>query len=87
MTANTARRSTKGYLKKKGGGKGGNGSFYGNSPCKICQRTNHITKNCFFKGKPKCYNCGKFGHKATEFWGPGAQNGNTKAVPTQLGKR
>ena len=44
MTAKTARRPTKGYQKKKAGGKGGNGSSYGNSPCKICQQMNHDTK-------------------------------------------
>ena len=55
--------------------------------CTICQQTNHQTKDCFFSGKLKCHNCGKFGHKATDCWSAGAQSNKTKAVPTQQGKR
>ena len=28
--------------------------------CFTCGRTNHLAKDCFFKGKTKCSNCGHF---------------------------
>lgn len=30
--------------------------------CGICNRSNHVDKDCWFRGKPKCYSCNKFGH-------------------------
>ncbi|GMP68220.1 hypothetical protein CsSME_00027903 [Camellia sinensis var. sinensis] len=30
--------------------------------CGICNRSNHVDKDCWFREKPKCYNCNKFGH-------------------------
>ena len=54
--------------------------------CTICHQMNHQTKDCFFSGKPKCHNCGKFGHKAANCWSAGSQSNNMKAVPTQQGK-
>ena len=33
--------------------------------CTICGKTNHPTRKCYFKDKPKtvqCHNCGKYGH-------------------------
>jgi len=34
--------------------------------CRICRLTNHYTRNCRFKGKPKCATCGRFGHKTRD---------------------
>ncbi|XP_074278358.1 uncharacterized protein LOC141601950 [Silene latifolia] len=31
-------------------------------PCGICGKNNHAEKNCFFKGKPECHHCKKYGH-------------------------
>ncbi|KAK4406084.1 hypothetical protein Sango_0614900 [Sesamum angolense] len=31
-------------------------------PCRICKRTNHLEKDCYFRGKPQCRNCKRFGH-------------------------
>ncbi|KAL0393107.1 UNVERIFIED_CONTAM: hypothetical protein Sradi_2533500 [Sesamum radiatum] len=31
-------------------------------PCRICKRTNHLEKDCYFRGKPQCQNCKRFGH-------------------------
>ena len=42
--------------------------------------------DCFHKGKPKCNNCGKLGHKAPDCWSPAAGK-KTKGVPTKGGKR
>ncbi|KIK76933.1 hypothetical protein PAXRUDRAFT_168366, partial [Paxillus rubicundulus Ve08.2h10] len=36
------------------------------NPCRICSKTNHITADCHFKGKPKCDNCGWFRHIAAD---------------------
>lgn len=30
--------------------------------CRICNKTNHDTSNCWNRGKPKCHYCNKFGH-------------------------
>jgi hypothetical protein len=48
--------------------------------CKICQCTNHITANCHYKGKPKCGQCGKFGHTNDKCWHAGGdrQQGDRK---------
>ena len=34
-------------------------------PCSICKRTNHLAKDCWYKGKPQiqCYHCKKWGHR------------------------
>ncbi|XP_010932018.1 uncharacterized protein [Elaeis guineensis] len=29
---------------------------------RICNRSSHEEKDCWFKGKPQCHNCKKFGH-------------------------
>ena len=34
--------------------------------CRICRLTNHYTRDCRFKGKPKCATCGRFGHKTRD---------------------
>uniref|UniRef100_A0A5B7B4M6 Retrovirus-related Pol polyprotein from transposon TNT 1-94 n=1 Tax=Davidia involucrata TaxID=16924 RepID=A0A5B7B4M6_DAVIN len=34
--------------------------------CSICKRSNHVDKDCWFKGKPQCHNCKKFGHIAKD---------------------
>jgi hypothetical protein len=39
--------------------------------CKICECTNHITTNCRYKGKPKCGQCGRFGHNTDKCWHAG----------------
>ena len=31
-------------------------------PCGVCKNTNHREVDCWFRGKPKCRNCNKFGH-------------------------
>jgi hypothetical protein len=30
--------------------------------CNICKKNNHVEKDCWFKGKPQCFNYKKFGH-------------------------
>lgn len=40
-------------------------------PCKTCDKLHYGA--CWFKGKPKCYNCDKFGHLAKECRGKSAQ--------------
>ncbi|KAK4382390.1 Retrovirus-related Pol polyprotein from transposon TNT 1-94 [Sesamum angolense] len=30
--------------------------------CRICKRTNHLEKDCYFRGKLQCRNCKRFGH-------------------------
>jgi hypothetical protein len=30
--------------------------------CNICKKNSHVEKDCWFKGKPQCFNCKKFGH-------------------------
>ena len=34
-------------------------------PCSIYKRTNHLAKDCWYKGKPQiqCHHCKKWGHK------------------------
>jgi len=36
--------------------------------CNTCQRTNHWTSQCRFAGKPKCEECGRFGHTSDKCW-------------------
>ncbi|KAK4380842.1 Retrovirus-related Pol polyprotein from transposon RE1 [Sesamum angolense] len=47
-------KSTMGDKKKQNKGK--------YIPCRICKRTNHLEKDCYFRGKPQCRNCKRFGH-------------------------
>ncbi|KAL0335094.1 UNVERIFIED_CONTAM: putative mitochondrial protein [Sesamum radiatum] len=47
-------KSTMGDKKKQNKGK--------YIPCRICKRTNHLEKDCYFWGKPQCRNCKRFGH-------------------------
>ena len=30
--------------------------------CEICKRINHVSGDCYFKGKPQCWVCKRFGH-------------------------
>ena len=53
--------------------------------CAICFHDNHVTDDCFHKGKPKCNNCGKLGHKTPDCWSPAAGK-KTKGIPTKGGK-
>ena len=53
--------------------------------CTICFHDNHVTDDCFHKGKPKCNNCRKLGHKTPDCWSP-AVGKKTKGVPTKGGK-
>jgi len=58
--------------------------------CTICQRTNHITTECFYKnGKPKCEGCGKTGHTTATYWHnmTAEKSGEIKMVPTENGKQ
>ena len=32
-------------------------------PCSICEKTNHLEKDCWFRDKPQCRNCKRFGHE------------------------
>jgi len=58
--------------------------------CFTCRRTNHLAKDCFFKGKPKCEKCGRFNHKTSDC--RSAEKGKekektvTESVTTQNGK-
>ena len=36
--------------------------------CNTCQHTNHWTSQCRFAGKPKCEECGRFGHMTNKCW-------------------
>uniref|UniRef100_A0A803MVZ3 CCHC-type domain-containing protein n=1 Tax=Chenopodium quinoa TaxID=63459 RepID=A0A803MVZ3_CHEQI len=37
-------------------------------PCGICNKTNHLEKDCYHKGKPKCSHCKKLGHLEKDCW-------------------
>lgn len=55
--------------------------------CHTCGRDNHLSKDCFFKGKPKCTNCGRFNHEASDC--RSAEKGKGKSMDsmtTQNGK-
>ena len=60
--------------------------------CFTCERNNHLTKDCFFRGKPKCANCGRFNHETSECRSTGKEKEKesettiTESVPTQNGK-
>ena len=49
----------KGIMVEKATVRKDKGSF-----CRICQRTSHLEKDCWYKGKPQiqCRFCKKFGH-------------------------
>ena len=71
---------------RKGGGKAkGNGKKTKERKCHICARTNHLAKDCFHRGKPKCKNCGHFNHKTSECHIK--KDKDIKSVPTENGKR
>ncbi|KAL4367990.1 hypothetical protein GQ457_05G026520 [Hibiscus cannabinus] len=36
--------------------------------CGICNKTNHLEKNCYHKGKSTCNYCKKFGHLEKDCW-------------------
>ena len=59
--------------------------------CFTCGRTNHLAKDCFFKGKTKCGNCGRFNHETSECRSTGKgkekETTITESVTTQNGKR
>ena len=48
--------------------------------CHICGRDNHLTKDCFFKGKPKCTNGGRFNHETSKC--RSAEKGKGKSMTT-----
>ena len=54
--------------------------------CAICFHDNHVMDDCFHKGKPKCNNCGKLGHKTLDCWSLAAGK-KTKNILTKGGKR
>ncbi|XP_059670703.1 uncharacterized protein LOC132316214 [Cornus florida] len=35
--------------------------------CGICKRSSHVDKDCWFWGKPQCFNCKKFGHVQKDY--------------------
>ncbi|BBG94303.1 hypothetical protein Prudu_002549 [Prunus dulcis] len=58
------RRWKKGESSKRDESKNGKSTnSEDNQPsCRICNKTNHDTSNCWNRGKPKCHHCNKFGH-------------------------
>ena len=58
--------------------------------CFTCSRTNHLAKDCFFKGKTKCGNCGHFNHETSKCRSAGKgkekETTITKSMTTQNGK-
>ncbi|KAL7139479.1 hypothetical protein ABFS83_09G054100 [Erythranthe nasuta] len=36
-------------------------------PCRVCKKTSYLEKDCWFRGKLQCRNCGKFGHAQKDF--------------------
>jgi hypothetical protein len=55
--------------------------------CATCGRTNHVTANCRFKGKPKCGICDCLGHNNKECWKNPLNKGKGKATFGQDNKR
>ena len=62
-TAMNAKQSKGGKDSRKAKG---NGKKSKERKCHICACTNHLAKDCFHRGKPKCENCGRFNHKTSE---------------------
>lgn len=64
------KKNWKSQNKKKWDGKSGNSHKKENqnegtkNPCKICDKLHYGV--CWFKGKPKCYKCERFGHVAKD---------------------
>ena len=80
-TAMNAKQSKGG----KGSGKAkGNGKKSKERKCHICAHMNHLAKDCFHRGKPKCENCGCFNHKTSEC--RVKKDKDIKSVPTKNGK-
>ncbi|XP_028090027.1 uncharacterized protein LOC114290348 [Camellia sinensis] len=44
--------------------------------CGICNRSNHVDKDCWFRRKPKCYNCNIFGHVKKDCHAKSTQQAN-----------
>ncbi|KAK4393966.1 Retrovirus-related Pol polyprotein from transposon TNT 1-94 [Sesamum angolense] len=57
---NSNRKEEKNFKSTIGDKKKQNNGKY--IPCRICKRTNHLEKDCYFRGKPQCRNCKRFGH-------------------------
>jgi len=79
LTAQSSKCTTK---KQKAAGKA-----KAKKSCHICGQGNHLSKDCFFKEKPKCTNCGHFNHKASKCRSAKVEGkSTTDAVTTQNGK-
>ncbi|CAL8112736.1 unnamed protein product [Prunus armeniaca] len=72
-----SKKNWKSQNKKKWEGKSGSSSKKENQnegekgPCKICDKLHYGV--CWFKGKPKCFKCEKFGHLAKDCHGKAPQ--------------
>lgn len=57
--------------------------------CNHSKREGHWTNKCRKNPANKCYNCGKFGHKATECWGKkkDISNGNSRGRKNSGGEQ
>ncbi|KAK4398324.1 hypothetical protein Sango_1307900 [Sesamum angolense] len=60
MRSQNSNRKEENFKSTMGDKKKQNKGIY--MPCRICKRTNHLEKDCYFRGKPQCRNCKRFGH-------------------------